>query len=61
MTCFSFGSVHRLSNGHTLTNFSIQGKLDEVDEEGELVWQLDMPLGGALGYSEWHQSLIPKD
>jgi len=51
------GDIQRLPNGNTLVNFSNSGQLDEVDPSGNLVWRLNMSLGGALGYSTWRESL----
>lgn len=51
------GDIQRLPNGNTLVNFSNSGQFDEVDPGGNLVWRLNMSLGGALGYSTWMESL----
>ena len=47
---FSLGDVQRLESGNTLVTFSNQGQVDEVSPDGELVWRLNMSIGGALGY-----------
>jgi hypothetical protein len=50
--CFSLGDVQRLENGNTHVNWSVQGQMDEVDADGNLLWRLIGPLGSAFGYSE---------
>ena len=47
---FSLGDVARLENGNTIITYSNQGQINEVDAAGELVWQLNFDLGGAVGY-----------
>lgn len=56
---FSLGDASRLDSGNTLITFSNQGQIDEVDEAGDVVWQLYASLGGALGYSTFHEDLYP--
>lgn len=55
--CFSLGDVHRLPNGNTLAVFSVQGQIDELSPERELIWRLNMELGGAFGYVTWMERL----
>jgi hypothetical protein len=50
--CFSLGDVQRLENGNTHINWSVQGQIDEVSPEGEVLWRLNGSLGSAFGYSE---------
>ncbi len=45
-----YGDASRLVGGHTLITWSAQGQIDEVDEAGELLWQLNLDLGGGVGY-----------
>ena len=45
-----YGDASRLPDGHTLITWSAQGQIDEVDEAAELLWQLNLDLGGGLGY-----------
>ena len=45
-----YGDASRLPGGHTLITWSAQGQIDEVDEAAELLWQLNLDLGGGLGY-----------
>ena len=47
---FSKGDVTRLPNGHTLVTWSSSGEIQEVDEEGVVVWQLNMDLGSAFSF-----------
>lgn len=54
---FSLGDVTRLDNGNTLVTFSTSGLVHEVTPDGEVVWELAMGLGGALGYVTWVESL----
>jgi hypothetical protein len=58
---FSLGDASRLETGHTLATFSNQGQIDEVDEEGDLVWRLNAGLGGALGYATFLEDLYGTD
>lgn len=55
--CFSLGDVHRLPNGNTLAVFSVQGQIDELSPDRELIWRLNMELGGAFGYVTWMERL----
>ncbi len=54
---FSLGDVSRLEGGNTLVTFSTAGQVQEVTPAGEVVWELSMGLGGALGYVTWVESL----
>ena len=55
--CYSLGDVRRLPSGNTLVVFSVKGQVEEVTPAGELVWQLTLGMGGALGYMTWLASL----
>ncbi|MDG1482529.1 MAG: aryl-sulfate sulfotransferase [Myxococcota bacterium] len=48
-TVGGLGQSHRLSNGNTLINWGVLGELSEVTAEGELVWQVNTPLGETFG------------
>ncbi|MCA6075507.1 aryl-sulfate sulfotransferase [Fulvivirga sedimenti] len=39
-------SAHRMKNGHTLMNFGPQGRLQEITEDGEVVWDYWSPYIG---------------
>ncbi len=56
---FSLGDASRLDSGNTLMTFSNQGQIDEVNEAGDVVWQLYADLGGALGYATFLEDLYP--
>jgi outer membrane protein assembly factor BamB len=58
---FSLGDVHRIENGNTLVTFSNQGQIDEVNADGELIWQLNLSVGGALGYLTYLDALPQPD
>jgi len=53
----SLGDALRLPNGNTIGDYSMSGQIDEVDPDGELIWRLNMDLGGATGYVDWKQTL----
>ena len=53
------GDVHRFDSGNTMVAFSTGGQLDEIDADGELVWRLNLDLGGAVGYVLAVDSLYP--
>lgn len=55
--CFALGDVNRMPNGNTLVVFSTAGQMEEVTEDGEVVWRLNLPLGGGFGYFQWVPSL----
>lgn len=57
-TLFSlgFGDVERLAGGETLVDFSASGQIDEVAEDGELLWRLNAEVGAGFGYMEWFES-----
>ena len=54
---FSLGDVARLDSGNTLVTFSTAGQVQEVTPGGEVVWELSMGLGGALGYVTYVEQL----
>jgi len=54
---FSLGDVSRLDSGNTMVTFSNQGQIDEVDEDGNVVWRLSGELGGAVGYATFMDDL----
>lgn len=58
---FGLGSVHRKADGNTVVTFSTAGQMDEVDENGELVWRLEASLGTGLGYTTWLETLYPSE
>jgi hypothetical protein len=44
------GDVQRMENGNTVIAFSAQGVIHEVDAEGNLLQEINWPIGGAFGY-----------
>jgi hypothetical protein len=58
MHVIGLGDVSRLPTGNTFVVWSSQGQMDEVTPDGEVAWRLNMPLGGALGYGSWMESVI---
>ncbi|MCK6526869.1 aryl-sulfate sulfotransferase [Myxococcota bacterium] len=55
--CYNLGDVFRMEDGHTLVNFGVLGQLDEVDEDGEVLWRINLDLGAAFGYTTYLESL----
>ncbi len=53
----SGGDVSRLPSGHTLVTWSSAGQMDEVDEDGELIWRLNTPVGLGFGFTEWIEDI----
>jgi hypothetical protein len=51
--CPGLGDVSRLENGHTRVTWGSAGQIDEVDQQGELIWRINTDLGGILGYVTW--------
>ncbi len=50
MSCVSLGDVDRLDSGNTLITYSYNGVIQEVTEQGELVWSLSASAGGVITY-----------
>ena len=57
--CYTYGDVNRLSSGNVLVTWSTAGQMEEVTEDGEIVWQLKAALGGGFGYTTHMESLYP--
>lgn len=51
------GDAQRLSNGNTLVTYSIQGRIQEVTPEGEVVQVITGGLGAAVGYAQKRERL----
>lgn len=51
------GSAERLPTGNTLISWSAAGRIDEVTADGELAWQVGLPLGVGFGFAEHIDSL----
>lgn len=54
--CYALGDVQRLPSGNTLVTWSTAGHVVEVTPPGQIVWQLDTDLGGAIAYVTWLES-----
>jgi hypothetical protein len=50
LNCTNLGDVDRLASGNTLVTFSMNGQIQEVDPQGDVVWMLAADVGGAFGY-----------
>ena len=50
------GDARRLPGGNTLVVWSSMGQMDEISAAGEVVWRLNMPIGGGFGYGVWLES-----
>ena len=48
-----FGDVTRLPSDHTLVTWSSAGQIDEVTEDGVLVWRMNAAMGAGFGYTVW--------
>ena len=51
------GQFSRLENGNRLINYGSAGVLQEVTEDGEVVWEVYSPLGYWFGNGEMLDSL----
>lgn len=52
-----FGDVQRLPNGNTVVGYALEGVVQEVSAEGEVLQQLEWPSGHAFGYIQKRPSL----
>lgn len=55
--CPALGDVNRLNDGDTLVTWSGAGQMDRISPDGELLWRLNLGLGGGLGYTTLVDSL----
>jgi len=46
------GDVHRLPSGDTIVTWSTTGRMEQVDQHGELRWQARFGFGTVVGYGE---------
>ena len=51
------GDVQRMDNGNTVVAYSTQGVLHEVNAMGQLLQEINWPLGGAFGYIQKRKTL----
>jgi hypothetical protein len=57
MFCYVLGDVDSLSDGAKRITWSTAGRIEELDGQGEVVWQVNAALGGAFGYTTSTDSL----
>ena len=57
--CVGYGDVTRLDGGDTLVTWSYNRQLDHTTPDGDLVWRLNLDLGGAFGFTHYHETLYP--
>ena len=53
----SLGEVNRLPGGTTLITWSNLGLIEEVDEDNEVLWSVEVEPPAAFGYSRWYPSI----
>jgi hypothetical protein len=53
----TLGNAIRTDSGHTIAVFSNAGVVQEVGRDGAVYWRLSAPLGGAIGYATFAESL----
>lgn len=54
---FVLGEPIRLDNGQTLINWSASGQMNLVTEDGESVYQINLPMGNVFGFNTLEQTL----
>jgi len=54
---YAMGGVDRLWNGNILAVWSLAGRLDELDSQGEITWSVQAQVGAGFGYSEGFETL----
>ncbi len=59
--CAAQGDARRLDDGTTLITWSMQGQIDQVSRDHELLWRVNLELGHTLGYTTLLDSLYPDD
>ncbi len=57
VSSIAYGDTIRLDSGDTLVNWSTAGQLDQVGPDRELIWRLNLDMGGALGYMTYEETL----
>lgn len=55
----TLGDAQRLANGNTLVVWSSAGQVDQVNPEGESVWQVSLDVGSAFGFGSFTETLYP--
>jgi hypothetical protein len=51
------GDVQRLDNGNTIIGFSLAGVVQEVDKNGTLLQEWNLPIGSSMGYLQKRKTL----
>jgi hypothetical protein len=51
------GDVRRLPDGGYLVSWGSYGQIQEITPEGEVTWQLSLPIGAAYGRLRWIEDL----
>ena len=54
---YVMGDVKRQVDGGLLAAFGTAGVLDDISADGTVRWELATPLGTAIGYLDWAESL----
>lgn len=54
---YAMGSVDRLWNDHILAAWSLAGRVEELNSQGEVTWSVQAQVGAGFGYSEGLESL----
>jgi len=54
---YGLGDAERLDNGLTLATWSTAGQVEIVTPDHEVVWRLNVEMGGGVGYSNWVDTL----
>lgn len=52
------GNAEPLADGGTMIGWGTAGRLNEIDPLGNVTWQLDTELGGALGYVHRYEAVL---
>jgi len=55
---YVLGDVERLDSGLTVATWSTAGQVDIVTEDHEVVWQLNVEMGGGIGYTSWTSTAL---
>ena len=57
ITTYVLGDTIRRNDGTTIVTWSTAGQIDVITPDAELAWSLNAPLGAALGYTTFVESL----
>jgi outer membrane protein assembly factor BamB len=57
--CYIFGYADRLANGHTVVAYGTTEHIQEVDENGKVVWDIADPLPDYGIYRAYHLDALP--